>query len=160
MTEIKGWHVLSVLLCFFGVTIAVNAYFISAALTSSTGEYQKKSYLQGLRYNDVIAARARQAELGWTAELSAEPVKDGNYVIAIRILDREAKPVDRLALSGELRRQVQAAMDRKLSFAPSGGGVYRAEAQSVMPGKWEVVIEAADTSAQSVFRAEKTLWLR
>jgi nitrogen fixation protein FixH len=30
--EVKGWHVLMVLLAFFGVTIAVNAYFVTMAL--------------------------------------------------------------------------------------------------------------------------------
>lgn len=160
MTELKGWHVLTLLLSFFGVTIAVNAYFITVALTSSTGEYQKKSYLQGLHYNDVIDARARQHERGWTAELSAVPAKDGGYDIAIRILDQNAKPLDRLTVTGDLRRPVQAALDQPLIFTSAGGGAYRAQTQNVALGKWHVSIVANDASARQAFRAEKTLWLR
>jgi nitrogen fixation protein FixH len=160
MTEVKGWHVLSVLLLFFGVTISVNAYFVTVALTSSTGEYQKKSYLQGLRYNDVIDARARQAAQGWSAELSAEPAGGGAFEIAIRLTDRDGRPVNRLAVSGELRRPVQAAMDRPLTFQPAGEGLYRARADAVSPGRWRIAIGAEDATQRSVFRAEKDLWLR
>jgi nitrogen fixation protein FixH len=160
MTELKGWHVLVVLLCFFGVTIGVNAVFVAAALNSSTGEYQKKSYLQGLRYNDVLAARARQRDMGWSAELNATRLEEGRYGIAIKILDRDARPVDRLTISGVLRRPVQAAMDRALTFVPAGDGLYRAQADSLIHGKWEVAIVADTSDAQSVFRAEKILWLQ
>lgn len=160
MTELKGWHVLSMLLSFFGVTIGVNAYFITVALTSSTGEYQKKSYLQGLHYNDVIDARARQRDLGWTAELSATPGKGGVYDITILILDQDAKPLDQLNVVGALRRPVQAAMDRSLSFESMGRGLYRAQMQSVALGKWQVSVIANDARARPVFRAEKTIWLR
>jgi nitrogen fixation protein FixH len=159
MTELKGWHVLAMLLMFFGVTIGVNAYFITVALTSATGEYQKKSYLQGLRYNDVIAARARQAEMGWTAELAAAPAQSGAYHVDIRILDRNAKPINSLTLSGELRRPVQAAQDQALKFRAAGDGLYRALTTGAAPGKWHVVIAAADAQDETVFRAEKDLWL-
>lgn len=160
MTEVRGWHVLSVLLCFFGVTIAVNAYFVTVALTSSTGEYQKKSYLQGLRYNDVIAARDRQAALGWTAELSATPSKNGRVAIEVRIVDRTARPVNRLRLTGELRRPVQAAMDRTLTFVAGADGIYRAHLETAPAGRWRIAIDAADETQRSVFRAEKDLWLQ
>lgn len=159
MTELKGWHVLAMLLAFFAVTIGVNAYFITVALTSATGEYQKKSYLQGLRYNDVIAARARQAQKGWTAELAAGPAKSGGYQVDIRVLDRDARPVNMLNLSGELRRPVQAAQDQTLAFQAAGDGLYRATAASAVPGKWHVVIAAVDATSETVFRAEKDLWL-
>jgi nitrogen fixation protein FixH len=159
MTELKGWHVLAILLAFFGVTIGVNAYFITVALTSATGEYQKKSYLQGLRYNDVIAARARQAQKGWTAELAAGPAMAGTYQVDIRIVDRAARPVNHLNLSGELRRPVQAAQDQTLMFHAVGEGLYRAHAKGAVPGKWHVVVAAADATSETVFRAEKELWL-
>ncbi len=65
--RITGWHVLAGMILFFSTIIAVNAVFISLAVQSFPGEDQRRSYVQGLEYNDVIAQRRAQAALGWTA---------------------------------------------------------------------------------------------
>ncbi|MEO1305623.1 MAG: FixH family protein, partial [Pseudomonadota bacterium] len=69
---LKGWHVLLIMLGFFGIMFAVNGVFLYHAITSFPGEDIKKSYVQGLNYNDTLAVRAAQAELGWQAEAGLE----------------------------------------------------------------------------------------
>ena len=66
--ELKGWHVLLIMLAFFGVMFSGNGVFLFHAITSFPGEDVKKSYVQGLSFNDTLADRAAQAELGWLAE--------------------------------------------------------------------------------------------
>ena len=84
--ELKGWHVLLIMLGFFGVMFAVNGVFLYHAITSFPGEDVKKSYVQGLNYNQTLSARASQADLGWRAEAG---LRDGT--IAFRLFDAEAQ---------------------------------------------------------------------
>ncbi|HAJ46875.1 MAG TPA: hypothetical protein DCL54_09880, partial [Alphaproteobacteria bacterium] len=139
--ELTGWHVLGMLLAFFTVTIGVNVVFISAALRSSTGEYQKKSYLQGLAYNDVIADRQRQVARGWTAEYSAKRAGD-TALIEVLIKDVNGSPIEGLSVTGALKRPVQAEMDRTLTFASLADGVYRATVDSAAAGQWRLTFDA------------------
>jgi nitrogen fixation protein FixH len=156
--EVKGWHVLMVLMGFFGVTIGVNAYFVTVALQSAPGEYQKKSYLQGLRYNEVIAARAAQAELGWTAALETRTRPDGVFEIAVAIKDRAGQPLNALTLGGMLRRPAKSDEDRDLAFVNAGDGVYVARIDGVAKGQWRLDFDAS--GGPTPFHAEKTLWVR
>jgi nitrogen fixation protein FixH len=159
--ELKGWHVLTLLLAFFGVTIGVNALFITLALTSSTGEDQKKSYLQGLRYNEVIAAREAQARLGWSARISTRALPDGAFEIAIRFAGRDGAAAPVLSVEGRLRRPVQAHMDRPLHLIPAGNGVYRAVIRDLAAGRWKAGFTAINLSDRAqVFQAEAAIWAR
>ena len=68
--RLTGVHVLTAILAFFAVIIFVNAIFLTLALRSYPGEHEAKSYMQGLNYNERLAARERQAALGWTMEIA------------------------------------------------------------------------------------------
>ena len=68
--RLKGWHVLAGMIAFFGVIFSVNAFFITTALRTFPGEETRRSYVQGLAYNDVIAERQAQAALGWSAAVN------------------------------------------------------------------------------------------
>ena len=46
--KLTGWHVLWIMLGFFGLMFTVNGIFLYHAITSFPGEDVKKSYLQGL----------------------------------------------------------------------------------------------------------------
>ena len=50
---LKGWHVLLMLVGFFGFMFVVNGIFLWAAITSFPGEDEQKSYMQGLHYNEI-----------------------------------------------------------------------------------------------------------
>lgn len=156
--EVKGWHVLMVLCAFFGVTIGVNAYFVTVALQTAPGEYQKKSYLQGLRYNEVIAARAAQAAEGWAAEVQTRTRHDGIFELTVVMKDKNGGPLNGLAVSGNLKRPAQSEWDHELVFELAGDGVYRTELKNVQPGQWRLEFGASGGAAP--FTAEKTLWVR
>jgi nitrogen fixation protein FixH len=156
--EVKGWHVLAVLIGFFGVVIAVNAYFITVALQSAPGEYQKKSYLQGLRYNEVIAAREAQAAEGWSAVLETRNGGGGAYEIAISMKDKSGAALNSLKLSGTLRRPAKSDWDHELAFERSADGVYVARLTGVADGQWRLDFDAS--GGATPFHAEKTLWVR
>ena len=65
---LRGIDVFLWLAAFFVVTFAVDGYFIVRAVNTFPGEQVKNSYVLGLDFNQQVARRAAQAELGWTAE--------------------------------------------------------------------------------------------
>lgn len=159
MRELKGWHVLAMLVGFFAVTIGVNAYFIYAAISSAPGEDQRKSYLQGLRYNDVLAARAAQAKTGWQAAYSARRGDAGEALLVVKVSDRDGAAVNGLALKGRLRHPTKVAEDVPVTLSGDAAGHYRAAVKDVARGSWTLVLDAEDRNGQAPFHMEAQLWL-
>lgn len=151
--ELKGWHVLLVMLSFFGVMFSVNGVFLFHAITSFPGEDIKKSYVQGLSFNDTLAERAAQAELGWSAE--AGLVDD---LLILRLQDSEQTPLSSQLVVAELRRHTTNQEDRTISFRARRSGEYVADTGRLAPGQWLLRINVFDAAGETVlFRIEKTL---
>lgn len=144
-----GRHVIYCLLGFFGVIITVNAIFLTHAIRTFPGESMKKSYLQGLHYNEVLAERAEQSALGWRAELVRVNAEDEEGVIEVRLLDEADRPLRGLAVRGELRRLVHSRDDQKLAFTPMGDGAYRASADALASGVWSLIGHAENEAGQT-----------
>jgi len=139
---ITGRHVLLMLVAFFAVIIAANAIFITVALKSFPGESQKKSYLQGIHYNDRLAERIVQDRLGWQAQItSVERNGDGAF-IEMHLSDARNDPLRVLVSDAELRRPVHHHEDKQLSFRALGDGVYRSDIEALASGVWDLTAVA------------------
>ncbi len=149
---IKGWHVLVGMVAFFGVIFTVNGIFISNALRTFPGEETRRSYVQGLEYNQVIEARRAQAELGWSA--SANLAEDR---VLIEVRDADGAPVTGLRLVGELQHPANMSADRALVFTEVRDGVYAAGAGELPDGRWTL---AARADGDTPFELETQLWRR
>lgn len=147
---LRGWHVLVMILMFFGVTIGVNATFITLALTTFPGEDVPHSYVQGINFNDTLARRQAQAELGWTARFNA--VEGG---VLLEVLDPEGVAVSGLTLSGSMVHP-DTGQDCPLSFDVERAGLYRAALACETAGRWRV---RASNSGDAPFEVEYELWL-
>lgn len=153
---LKGWHVLLILLGFFGVIFTVNGIFLYHAITSFPGEDVKKSYLQGLNYNQTLAARAAQAETGWRA---AAGYADGQVIF--QLSDANDDPVSGLVIVAQLRRQASDAFDQTVAMTALTKGEYSAEFGALAQGEWHLRFTVMDTDAQSeIFCADKTLFVK
>jgi len=150
--RLTGWHVLAILLVFFGVVFSVNGFFITTALNTFTGEEATRAYVRGLEYNAVLDARRAQAELGWSAAVN---VADGRILVSVT--DPDDAPVGGLDLSGELRRPGDPALDRPLAFSEVRAGVYSAPGEDLEIGRWLVRVRAA---GDDPFELERDVWLR
>lgn len=133
--EITGGHVLAIMLLSFGAIIAVNVAFSVVAVRSFPGEDERRSYLQGLRYNDTLEQRAAEAALGWQAvvDLSA---RGAAAQLSVRLADRNGAPIDDLAIEGTLRRPATTRDDRPVVFTALGEGVYAADVGAIAAGGW------------------------
>ncbi len=133
--ELRGVHVLAAMLLFFGVVIAINVAFSVVAIRTFPGEDEKRSYMQGLHYNEKLAARAAQAALGWRAVADLEPGVRG-ATLHVRLVDRAGHPLDGMTVAGVLRRPSTSLADKTLAFIAGGDGVYTAEAGVLADGVW------------------------
>lgn len=151
--QLKGWHVLLIMMAFFGVMFAVNGVFLYHAITSFPGEDVKKSYVQGLNYNQTLEARAAQATLGWTAEAGIEDDK-----ILFRLMDRDGRALSGYPVIAELRRMTTDASDALLTFAPGPEGTYIYALDDVASGQWRLTFQVLDLDTETtLFTATKTL---
>lgn len=151
---LRGWHVLSALVAFFGLVIAVNVAFAVVAVESFPGEDVRRSYLQGIHYNDVLAERRSQAELGWSASAGFAGAPQ-NVAIEVRLRDR-AEALDGAALQGSLQWPTNAALDRSVAFVAAGDGLYRAQLGDLAPGRWRLRARAERDSEALDFESELT----
>jgi nitrogen fixation protein FixH len=139
---LRGSHVLAALLLFFGAVIAVNVGFIVMAVGSFPGEDVRRSYLQGLNYNETLAERRAQGALGWQAQAALTP-EGHEAVLRITLTDRDGAPVTAEHVTGELRWPTDSRRDRAVSFRSEGGGVYAARFGDLQPGRWRLRAQAA-----------------
>ncbi|MDX2274609.1 MAG: FixH family protein [Hyphomonadaceae bacterium] len=142
--QIKGWHVLALMLAFFGLVITVNIVFAVFAVGSFPGEEGQSPYQQGLRYNETLAERHEQAALGWRASADLEPAGAGGAAVIVTMLSRTGHPLDGLAVDGALRWPTDAARDQELNFTPVGQGRYRAALDALPSGNWRLEARASD----------------
>ncbi|MEM7638697.1 MAG: FixH family protein [Pseudomonadota bacterium] len=143
--RLKGWHVLVILMAFFGVMFTVNGIFLFHAITSFPGEDVKKSYVQGLNYNDTLAARAAQAELGWSAEAGWQ---DDQLIFRLR--DDQGIALSNMSVIGEIRRHATRSEDRVLVFNASGAGEYVVPDTPLESGQWTLRIDVYDPQAETL----------
>lgn len=133
---IRGRHVLIAMLAFFAFVIGVNVAFTVIAVRSFPGEDERRSYLQGLRYNEVIAQRERERTLGWEAE--AIFVGERDAALMVTLVDGGGVPVQNATVTAVLRRPASAREDRAVTLIDVGGGRYKTSLGALAPGIWRV----------------------
>lgn len=158
MRELKGWHVLVMILAFFGVTIGVNSIFVSYALSTFAGEDVKQPYQKGLEYNDKLASKQAQAALGWQATIAARREKNGESVFVVRLVNTENQPLSALDVDLQLRHPANAYLDRSLKLMPLGDGVYEARVADLKRGQWDVMA-STQSSEKVAFQATRRVVL-
>ena len=158
MRELKGWHVLVIMLVFFGVTIGVNSIFVSYALSTFAGEDVKQPYLKGLEYNRKLDAQAAQAALGWSATIEAHREASGQAIVRLRLLNADQQPLSGLDVEAMLRHPVNAHLDRTVKLQSLGDGAYEARVNDLMRGQWDVIANTQSTE-KAAFAAKRRVLL-
>lgn len=153
--EIRGWHVLATILAFFATIIAVNVTFAVYAVRSFPGEDVRRSYLQGLHYNDTLTERRAQAALGWRVSTELRGDGDG-AVLEVVLRTRDAAAINGAALTGELEWPTNSRLDHALTFEPQGGGRYVARLGVLNAGRWRLRARADQGSDALDFESELT----
>ena len=154
---LTGRGVLLWLGAFFGIIFATNAYYITVAVKSFSGEDEQRPYLQGVEYNDTLARRAKQRELGWHATMAASRLPTGQVRVSVRLADARGAPETQIKLTGELRHPANENRDRRLDLRQTAPGIYQVDLAQVSAGTWDVLVSSGtkDTS----FEAVRRIWV-
>ncbi|MGV3552133.1 FixH family protein [Rhizobium sp.] len=130
-----GWHMLAVMLAFFGTIITVNVTMAFLANSSWSGMLSKNTYVASQDFNKN-AARAREwARLGFGGELT---IKGG--VVRYRL----AGPADVVAAVDRIEATFRRPVGEKQDFVVKlvrGDGVFSAP-QALAAGPWVVDLAA------------------
>ena len=154
--RLKGWHVLTMLVAFFGVVFAVNGVFIYYALKTHPGDDVQDAYVAGVEYNRELAEKREQQKLGWQASLSVKAGARNGELIEVAFVDAKGEPVRGLRVNATLRSPVVASQDRPLKFVATGPGIFRADVNEPPAAQWDLLIEARNDIGE-VFRLRHRL---
>lgn len=147
---IKGWHVLAGFIVFFGIIIAVDVAFAMAAYRTFSGEAIHDPYEAGILYNNTLAQRRREADLGWNAT-----IEEQGQVVVVRVADRAGAAIQGLTVTGVLVRPATVKGRKTLAFAADGKGGYRADTAS-LAGAWDLHVIARGENG-AVFEADRRM---
>ena len=146
--RLTGKLVLAMLVGFFLVILIANIFLINFAVKSFPGEKEEKSYLQGLNYNQRLAARTEQALLDWTTTIDEASLVDDHAAFEIVIKDANALPIPNLDVVGILSRPANDDHDHSFTFKGVGNGTYIGTAPA-SAGLWELEGTAIDNRGNS-----------
>lgn len=156
---ITGRHVLIAMILFFTIIIVVNTIMVKLAVTSFPGEQQKKSYVQGLNFNDTLAQRKAQEQRGWRVEMVTTPSPLEKTPLKIQLVTKDGSPINRMAVAGSIYRPTTDEGAQHFVFKPIGEGQYEALPEPLTAGNWDLSIVVADDAGQPLLTAERRLWI-
>jgi len=148
---LTGRRVLMLALGFFGLVLLANLAFVWLSLSTFSGSTEQRAYLEGLRYNELLAAAAEQKARGWQGGVTLEANR-----LTLVLSDATGRPVTGLVLRAQVGRPATRLFDRELVLEEIAPGRYAAEA-ALAPGSWSVAIAGTDRDGRP-FRTETRLW--
>ncbi|MEM6381813.1 MAG: FixH family protein [Pseudomonadota bacterium] len=135
---------------FFIAIFAVLGNFVRLAVGTFTGLVTTNAYERGLAYDDLLEAERLQAERGWTMDLALPELSGPNQTAAVTLHDRNGEPLSGGAVVMMAERMTRYAQQVRLNLHDAGNGVYEAEANFPISGRWMVSI-LADIDGQRHF---------
>lgn len=131
-----GWHMLTVMVLFFGTIISVNLTMAYFATSSWSGLIVKNTYVASQKFDDDVAETREMKSRGWKSNISV----DGGLV-RYELVDKDGAAVPADSLTATLSRPVDEAHDQTIVLQLSGEGIYSAPAV-LNGGQWLIQIVA------------------
>jgi nitrogen fixation protein FixH len=147
-----GWHMLAVVLVFFGTIISVNVVMAVAATGTFPGLVVKNSYVASQHYDELLAKAEAQERAGWHYDFAL----DGG-LIRVGLSRDGTTPARGLSVIAHVGRPSTTREDRMLELASTQDGAY-ASSEALAPGLWEVDIEAV-RRGEIVFRRTQEVFV-
>lgn len=140
--ELKGWHVLLMLLGFFGFMFTANGIMVYFSLTTFGGTEVASSYQAGRAFNGQLQASRDQDARGWQVNAHAERDASGHVRVEIRPRDANNAPLAGLNIAVNLARPVDRRADVPVKMVEAEVGAYVGNVDKVAAGNWELEIDA------------------
>ncbi|BDA84177.1 nitrogen fixation protein FixH [Aureimonas sp. SA4125] len=149
LREFTGWHMLTIMLLFFGSIIGVNFLMAYSAVTSFAGLVVENSYVASQHFDEKLVAMRRQQALGWTVELAVLP---DSVTVDVRDAhgDRVATRVD-----VEMTRPTTNRDDHFLHADETLGPVRLPTA--LKPGAWDATVSLVDSAGETFLTTRRVV---
>ena len=155
---LTGGKVLSMLLAFFGVVIAVNVIMAKLAIQTLPGTEVDSAYSASLAYENEIAAAHDQNARNWKVDAHIQRGPDGGATLEVEARDSSGLPMTGLNFQGHFERPTDRRADQAVVLAEVASGVYRGTAPLIGPGQWDLVLEG-DARGQRMFLSKNRVLL-
>ena len=155
---ITGRFVLIAVVSFFAVVIGVNVVMMHLAVSTLPGTEVDSAYSASLAYEGEIKAARQQNARGWKIDAHVDRRVDGAATLDLRARDSQGAALAGLNVSGRLERPTDRRADEAFDIAEEIGGQYRGTAHGVLPGQWDLVIEA-DADGKRMFLSRNRIVL-
>jgi nitrogen fixation protein FixH len=132
-----GWHMLAILVAFFGAVMAVNAWMAYEAVNTWTGLEVENSYVASQEFNAKLKIAHERDALGWKGSLD---YAGGSLVFSLK--DGAGAPIPAKAVQVEVHRPIGMKGDRTLALSPRLDGAYTVPI-ALDPGVWIAAIKVA-----------------
>jgi nitrogen fixation protein FixH len=155
---LTGRTVLAALLAFFGVVIGVNGVMIALAIGTMPGLENERPYQAGIAYNAEIEAARAQVGRNWTVASHVTRDALGRATVTVNAHDAYGAPIGGLTVAVKLMRPTDQRGDRAITLGERAPGIYAGDVTDIVPGAWDVEIEAARAS-ERLFRSRNRIVL-
>jgi len=142
--EFTGWHMLAILIAFFGVVIAVNVYMSWSAISTWTGLVVENSYVASQEFNAKLKTANARIAAGWRGGLAYDEGK-----LVFTLVDAKGAPVALGTVTVEVNRPVGVTGDRTLTLEKQADGSHTV-ATALDDGVWNAEI-AAEVPGETVY---------
>lgn len=140
-----GWHMLGIMVGFFGVIIAVNLTMAYNAIHSWSGLVVQNTYVASQEFNDKAQTGKEQAALNWQSKPAYE-----NGIFTWRLADHEGKAVAMTGGTVEFKRPVGDVNDTKVTLSVREPGMLTAPLE-LGEGAWIMEVNA-DAGLEDPYR--------
>jgi nitrogen fixation protein FixH len=144
-----GWHMLAIMLAFFGTIITVNFTMAYLATSTWSGLVVKNTYVASQQFNGKTAAIRDMLATGIAGDLQVD-AKGMRY----RLTLPENTPVVADSVTAHFKRPVGTAQDFELQLTPAGNGLYLAD-MVILPGSWIVEMQASKDGKMIMHEAKR-----
>lgn len=137
-----GWPIgIAVVLA---TSVGANVYMMRLAAGDPSFAVEPDYYQKAVHYDDVMAQRARNAELGWTLEPRVARDAEGGATLRVRLADAAGRAIDGATLSVEAFPVARSAdVVRATLVASADGGDYAVALPVRHAGRWELRFDAS-----------------
>jgi len=153
-----GWPI--AMSAILGFTVVVNLFVFRLAASDPSFSVEPSYYQKAVHWDDELAQRRHNADLGWQATTQLVASNDGLSRLRVRLTDSAGVPLDgaqvRLQAFAINRASQVTSLALSASDDPSGG-VYSAVMPDGGSGRWELKLDVIRESERftSVSRVER-----
>ncbi|MBL6664982.1 MAG: FixH family protein [Rickettsiales bacterium] len=125
-----------ILLIFFLVVVSVNVGYIVISRDSLPGVATKNSYNKGIKYNQTIAQKEAQEQLGWKVEMEMRQSGENSKDIHIKLLDRRGQNIEGAKINVKFFRPTYEGIDFEVEFIEQKN-IYQQQVTFPALGQWD-----------------------